>query len=53
MGGAFVATANDITSLYWNPAGAARSELSSALFSHTTWFADISYNWAGAMINLG
>jgi hypothetical protein len=52
MGGAFVATANDITSLYWNPAGAARTELSSALFSHTTWFADISYNWAGAMINM-
>jgi hypothetical protein len=52
MGGAFVATANDITPLYWNPAGAARSEFSSALFSHTTWFADINYNWAGAMVKL-
>lgn len=53
MGGAFVATANDVTSLYWNPAGASRSEYNSALFSHATWFADINYNWAGAMFNTG
>ena len=53
MGGAFVATANDITSLYWNPAGASRSEFNSALFSHANWFADINYNWAGVMFNTG
>jgi predicted porin len=53
MGGTFVATANDVTSLYWNPAGASRSEFSSALFSHSRWFADINYNWAGAMLNMG
>jgi hypothetical protein len=53
MGGTFVATANDVTSLFWNPAGASRTEMSSALFSHSIWFADISYNWAGAMLNLG
>jgi hypothetical protein len=50
MGGSFVATANDVTSLYWNPAGASRTEFSSALFAHSRWFADITYNWAGAMI---
>ncbi len=25
MGGAFIATASDVSSLYWNPAGASRS----------------------------
>jgi len=52
MGGAFVATANDVSSLYWNPAGAARMNKSGALFAHSKWFADINYNWAGAVINL-
>ncbi|MCZ7603113.1 MAG: PorV/PorQ family protein [Melioribacteraceae bacterium] len=53
MGGAFVATANDVTSLYWNPAGVSRMNANSALFQHTRWFADIDYNWAGAVLNLG
>ncbi len=53
MGGAFVATASDVTALYWNPAGASRTETNEAMFSHSKWFADISYNWAGAMLNLG
>jgi long-subunit fatty acid transport protein len=50
MGGAFIATANDVTSLYWNPAGASRTESNEAMFTHLSWFADIKYNWAGAMI---
>ena len=53
MGGAFIATANDVSSLYWNPAGASRSDINEAMFSHSRWFADINYNWAGAMIKLG
>ena len=53
MGGAFIATANDVTSLYWNPAGASRMETSGAMFTHVSWFADIKYNWAGAMLNTG
>jgi len=53
MGGAFVATANDMTALYWNPAGVARMEANGALFAHTRWFADISYNWAGVLVNMG
>ncbi|MDP2301935.1 MAG: PorV/PorQ family protein [Ignavibacteria bacterium] len=52
LGGAFVATANDVTSLYWNPAGASRSYTNEALFAHSVWFADINYNWAGVMLNL-
>jgi len=53
MGGAFVATANDVSSLYWNSAGAAKMNGSGALFAHSSWFADIKYNWAGAVIDLG
>jgi predicted porin len=53
MGGAFIATANDVSSLYWNPAGASSSDINEAMFSHSRWFADINYNWAGAMIKLG
>ncbi len=52
MGGAFIATADDVSSLYWNPAGAARMNKSGALFSHSKWFAGIDYNWAGAVINM-
>ena len=50
MGGAFIATANDITSLYWNPAGASRIENNQAMFTHLAWFADINYNWAASML---
>lgn len=53
MGGAFVATANDVSSLYWNPAGSARLETNEAMFTHSMWFADIDYNWAGAALKLG
>ena len=53
MGGAFIATASDVTALYWNPAGASRSETNEAMFSYSKWFADINYNWGGAMLNLG
>lgn len=52
MGGAFVATANDVSSLYWNPAGASRVGTSEAMFTHLSWFADINYNWAGSMLSL-
>lgn len=53
MGGAFTATANDITALYWNPAGVSRVGGSAAYFSHTKWFADINFNYAAAMLSLG
>ncbi len=52
MGGAFVATANDVTALYWNPAGASRAGVNGAYFTYSKWFADINYNWAGAMLTM-
>lgn len=53
MGGAFSATANDVSALYWNPAGVARLEGSEAMFSYSKWFADINYNWSGVALNMG
>ena len=44
LGGNFTALANDVTALYWNPAGI--THLSSAAFSatHTNWFAGITHD---------
>lgn len=53
LGGAFLATANDASALYWNPAGIARNNNNGAMFSHSSWFADIDINWVGAYVNLG
>lgn len=53
MGGAFVATADDISALYWNPAGVSRQGNNGAMFTYSKWFADINYNWSGAFLNLG
>ncbi len=53
MGGAFVAEANDLSSLYWNPAGLARMNGSAVQLSHTQYLADIDYNYAAFGLNLG
>ena len=50
MGGAFVATADDITGLYWNPAGIARNYSAEAVFNHVNWFADINLDYAAASV---
>ncbi len=54
MGGAFVAVSNDITSLYWNPAGLARLSTSGeATFSHTDWILDVNHEYAAVGLSLG
>jgi opacity protein-like surface antigen len=52
MGSAFVAVADDWTSLYWNPAGIASLD-NGVTFDHTVWFADIGYNYIAGSVNLG
>ncbi|MDZ7373688.1 MAG: PorV/PorQ family protein [candidate division KSB1 bacterium] len=53
MGGAFVAVANDATALYWNPGGIARLPRNELVVLHTSWLADVSYDFAGLTLNLG
>ncbi len=53
MGEAAVATAADVSALYWNPAGLARSSALTVLISHAAWISDLSHNFIGIAIPLG
>ena len=53
MGGAYVSLANDATAMYWNPAGIAKISNFDATFSSSKWIADLSLNYAGAVLGLG
>ncbi len=53
MGGAFVATADDASALYWNPAGIARIKRPELITSHSEWLAGMSFDYAGVVIPLG
>ncbi|MBN2461781.1 MAG: PorV/PorQ family protein, partial [Candidatus Cloacimonetes bacterium] len=46
MGEAYTAVTDDISSIYWNPAGLALKPQSQLLLSHTEWLADIKYEYA-------
>lgn len=50
MGGSFTAIANDVSTIYWNPAGIANLNRTSISFTHTEWFADISHDFAGVVV---
>jgi len=45
MGEAFVAVADDINALYWNPSGLSLSEGKQVIFTHTEWFQAIRYEY--------
>ncbi len=54
MGGAQAAVVGDISSIYWNPAGMSRVEVTSELtFTHAEWLADIDYDFLGGILPLG
>lgn len=53
MGGAFVAVADDATTLYWNPAGLSRLSKNGVVLIHSEWLADIDFDFAGVTIPLG
>jgi len=46
MGSAFVATADDISAIYWNPSGLAGDHTNNAYFNHTSWIADVDVEFA-------
>lgn len=53
MGSAFVGVVNDVSSIYWNPAGLTKTQGVNVTFDHTLWIADIKYNYLAASYNLG
>ena len=53
MGSAFVAIADDPTAIYWNPAGITKTQGFGFVADHTTWIADINYNFMALTYNLG
>jgi len=53
MGEAFVALANDASSLYWNPAGIANLEKNEAIFQSTEWVASTNLYFVGLTMPIG
>ncbi len=53
MGSAFVGVVNDVSSIYWNPAGLTKIEGGQVLVDHTNWIAGTSYNFLAACYNTG
>ena len=52
MGEAFTAVANDVSSIYWNPAGLAKIHAHEVMFTHTEWLVDTQYEFAALSIDL-
>ncbi len=52
LGGSFTAVANDVSTIYWNPAGITNLNGFSLAVSHNEWFADISHDFAGVVYSL-
>jgi hypothetical protein len=53
MGSSYVSVANDVTAMYWNPAGIANLDDFEMMFSNMKWIADVSVNYAGVALPLG
>jgi hypothetical protein len=54
MGGAYVAVVNDVSAIYWNPAGLSRIGPHGAVtFSHTNWLVDTKFNFAAVALKVG
>ena len=49
MGETFVAVANDITALYWNPAGLLQFKEYGVHFSHAEWLVDLNHEFFGGV----
>lgn len=52
MGEAYTAVSDDISSMYWNPAGLAKKMENQVMFSHTNWVADINQEYLAACLSL-
>lgn len=53
MGETFIAVANDISALYWNPAGIMQFKQNGVHFSHNFWLVDLQHEFIGGVYRLG
>lgn len=53
MGETFIAVSNDITALYWNPAGLMQFSEYGAHFSHNEWLVDLNHEFIGGIYRFG
>ena len=53
MGETFIAVANDLTALYWNPAGLMQFEESGVHFTHAEWLVDLNHEFLGGVYRFG
>ena len=53
MAGAVSAITDDLSSIFWNPAGVAEIPSLTAEFDHTSWLGNFSHNFAAAGVPLG
>lgn len=52
LGEAFVAVSNDVSALYWNPAGLSQFSENQIIFSHNKWVVDINHEFLGVVYHL-
>jgi len=53
MGSAFVAVANDVSSVFWNPAGLSWIEKNELNISYSEWLVNTKHNWVAFGLKLG
>ena len=53
LGGNFTALANDVTALYWNPAGITSVPSLAFAATHTSWFANITHDAVQLVVPVG
>tara|TARA_B100000029_G_scaffold199299_1_gene197666 strand:+ start:36 stop:1034 length:999 start_codon:yes stop_codon:yes gene_type:complete len=53
MGGSYVSVADDVSSLYWNPAGIVNLERPSTHVYHSPWLVETNFYHGGAVVPMG
>jgi len=51
MGGAYVASNTDVSSIYWNPGAIVQADRSEFTFVNTDWLVGTKFRWFGLLVN--